>query len=407
MERLLLLRFGEIALKGRNRPFFEDLLLSRVRAALKGMDHSRLRRAQGRILVSFPAAGDGEISEERLREACRRVSRVFGVVSASPVWSVRPELETIKDTSLQALRSALNEFQASAGKGVGRVVRFRVASRRADKGFPITSPELNRLLGDHLSSHEPDLVVDLEDPDITVGVEVRDRAYILTETFPGPGGLPLGSSGRAVLLLSGGIDSPVAGWLSMKRGLEIEAVHFDSFPFTSERSRGKVVKLAGVLAGWAGSLRLHVVHFTEIQKSIQALCPPRYLTLIMRRMMMRLAEAIADRAGALALVTGESLGQVASQTLESLGATNSVVRMPVLRPLVTWDKEEITAQARNIGTYDLSTLPYEDCCALFVPRNPRTRPRPGEVEAAEKPLGDFTPLLAEALERTEIIDTGS
>ncbi|MDI3299202.1 MAG: tRNA uracil 4-sulfurtransferase ThiI [Bacillota bacterium] len=391
-RRLLLLRYGEIGLKGKNRPGFERQLRLRVEEALAraGFGDVEVAWRNGRLLVGSPA-------EEEARAAVERaLGRVFGIVSLSPVWGVPPAPEAIEGAALAALEEALAEAASR-----GRPARtFKVEARRVDKRFPLGSLEMNARLGGFLHRAHPELGVDVHAPDVRVQVEVREReAYAFALTLPGPGGLPLGSSGRAVLLLSGGIDSPVAGWMAMRRGIEIEAVHFESFPYTSEQAREKVLELARILAGWSGEMTVHVVHFTDIQTAIYREAPAELGVILMRRAMFRLAEELARRRGALGTVTGENVGQVASQTLESMGVINRVTTLPVLRPLITMDKSQIIEEARRIGTYETSILPYADCCSLFVPAHPATRPRLAEVEGAEARI-DWERLLPEALERT-------
>lgn len=390
MEHVILVRFGELGLKGKNRPEFEDALRDRIRAALSAMPGVRVSKAFGRFFVHLGEGADPAA-------AVARLTRVFGVVSVSPALSVPADPQAVFQAAHAATAAAL------ARRPPGPV-RFRVTSRRADKTFPLTSQDLDREVGAHLLRRFPQLQVDLHRFDLEVAVEVREgRAYIYTETVPGPGGLPYGSGGKACLLISGGIDSPVAGWMIMKRGVRLEPIHFHSFPFTSERAKEKVLDLCKVLAGWAGApLRVHMVSVTDIQKEIRLHCPePLHITLL-RRFMFRIAERVARQAGALALVTGESVGQVASQTLESLLTINAVTHFPVLRPLSGMDKAEVMELARRIGTYELSILPYEDCCTLFVPRNPKTKPRPEEAEAAEARL-DVAGLVEAAVAGTETL----
>ncbi|MGB8955071.1 MAG: tRNA uracil 4-sulfurtransferase ThiI, partial [Tumebacillaceae bacterium] len=282
-------------------------------------------------------------------------------------------------------------------------VTFKVEGRRADKRFPLTSPEIAREVATHVLKNVEGLKVDVHNPELTLTVEVREsKAYLLCDIIPGPGGLPVGMSGKVMLLLSGGIDSPVAGWMAMKRGATVEGIHFQSFPFTSERAQEKVNDLAKILAKHGGRVRLHNVYFTEIQKAIRMHVPEEYSITIMRRIMMRIADRLAHQRKALALVTGESLGQVASQTLESMYVINNVTNMPILRPLVAMDKVDIMRIAKNIGTYETSILPYEDCCTVFMPKNPKTRPKLHEAEAAEAKL-DIEALIQEALEKTETL----
>ncbi|HEY8552065.1 MAG TPA: tRNA uracil 4-sulfurtransferase ThiI [Thermaerobacter sp.] len=434
-QRVLLVRYGEIGLKGRNRPRFEQALVRQVRRALASWPGVAVYRTPGRVWVEPPAGVDPEPLLEALK-------RVFGVVAVSPAERVSLDLEAIGEAALRVLEDALaDSSQANAlpgsrsgagaaggptrddasapasvaatsggaatdpatagGPGATRTpITFKVEARRSNKRFPLTSIEINRQLGSRLLAAHPELKVDVQRPHITVHVEIRhDGAYVYARSVPGPGGLPVGVTGRACALLSGGIDSPVAVWMAMKRGLSVIPVHFHSPPFTSERAREKVVDVTRVLARWGGPLPLWVVHFTEVQRAIQLECPPELTITLMRRMMFRLAERIAARERALALVTGESLGQVASQTMESIRTIGAVTTLPVLRPLIGMDKAEIVDRARAIGTYEISILPYEDCCTLFVPAHPATRPRPEQAEAAEA-VRDWEPLLAEALERS-------
>lgn len=373
MKRVILVRYGEIGLKGRNRPIFEKTLEKRLRRVLEDLPGTEVKRKHGRLVVRT----DGSEAE-----ACRRLARVFGVVSFSPSLELPLDLEALASGA----RTAVREFLSRREEGVEGTVSFKVKARRANKSFPLDSMELNRYLGAHLLETLPGLKVDVHEPELTVTADIRDVAYIHASTFPGPGGLPTGASGKAHLLLSGGIDSPVAGWMVMKRGVVLEAVHFHSPPFTSERSREKVVDLCRRLALWGGPVTLHVVRFTEAQKEIHDRCPAELGITIMRRMMLRIAGRIARDRGGLALVTGESLGQVASQTLESMNTISMVADLPVLRPLVGMDKAEIVERARHINTFDISVRPYEDCCTIFIPKNPRTKPRPEEAADAEAAL---------------------
>lgn len=382
MPGLILARYGEIGLKGKNRWLFEEKLIERMRAALAGCGVERIEREYGRIYV--------RVSED-VEKACRRLTRVFGLVAVSPAVSADLDLEAIKAAAAAALAEARAEGHTT----------FKVDTRRPNKSFPLTSPEVNRLLGTHLLRTFPDLKVDVHNPAVKLEVELRERAYIYWRSLPGPGGLPLGVSGRAVLLLSGGIDSPVAGWMAMKRGVEIIPVYFHSFPFTSDRAKEKVVDLCRVLARYAGRIKLYVIPFTDIQKALHQGGPDELQTILLRRMMMRIARRVAEREGAVALITGESVGQVASQTLPSLAATGAVVDLPILRPLIALDKEEIIARAKSIGTFEISIRPYADCCTVFVPRHPETRPDLDRVARVEAGLVDPA-LIDTALERAEI-----
>ncbi len=402
VERLLLFKYGEIGLKGGNRPYFERMLVRNVSHALKtamaapgqarGGDgrglafEPKLRTLQGRLLASLPA-GLGETEAERLTQAA---ARVFGVVGVAQAVKVPLDLGAIAEAAVGLAREG-----AEAGAGT-----FKLEVRRPNKGFPVPSPEIAASVGRSVLEAVPELAVDVHEPGLRIGVEIRDDgAYLYGRETPGPGGLPVGTSGRAVALISGGIDSPVAIWMAMKRGLTVIPLHFWSYPFTGERARQKVSDLCAVLRGWGPLPDLLVCPFTEIQTAIRDQCPVELRVTIMRRMMLRIATRLARAEGALALVTGESLGQVASQTIESLGTIGAVTDLPLLRPLIGLDKEEIIARARHIGTFDLSTLPYEDCCTLFVPARPRIKPTIAEAEAGERAL-DVEGLVARALEGT-------
>jgi thiamine biosynthesis protein ThiI len=387
MENVLLVRYSEIHLKGRNRPFFEKRLENNVLAAALSVCPCALARDRGRYLVEDYDAG-------REEELLRAVLRVFGVHSASPAAVCAPDMDAIVATALETVR------KERPGGG-----SFKVEARRADKRFPVESPEIARLVGGAILHSVPGTKVDVHAPSWTLNVEVRDRAYVYTRLEAGPGGMPVGTGGKVTLLLSGGIDSPVAGWMLARRGVELEAVYFDSPPHTSERAKRKVEQLCETLSRYCGGIRLHVVRFTEIQEAIYTKCHPEYMTILMRRFMMRIAERIAGKTGCGALATGEDLGQVASQTMQSIAATNAVCALPVFRPLIAFDKAEIVEKARAIGTYEISILPYEDCCTVFVPKHPVTRPRLGDVEKAESVL-DVEAMCEQAMERIEIITIG-
>jgi len=386
VERLLLVRYGEIGLKGRNRHVFEEKLADNMRAALADIEGAKVNREYGRIFVRLEDEG-------RTGEALERLQRVFGIVAVNPALWVPLDLEAIREAAAMLVRAEGDPPRT-----------FRVSARRAYKRFPHTSQELNHLVGAYVLRHVPHLTVQLTDPDVTVTVEVREHAaYVYADQVDGPGGLPVGASSRALLLLSGGIDSPVAGWMAMKRGIELHAVHYHSPPFTSERSKQKVIDLCRVLARWSPApVPLHVVHFTEVQKEIHRHVPQELGITVMRRFMLRIGERLARRLDAMALVTGESVGQVASQTLESMAAINAVTNMPILRPLVGFDKHEIIQRAQRIHTYDISILPYEDCCTIFVPERPATRPSLAAVEAAERAMA-VEELVQQALENVETL----
>lgn len=386
MYDVLLVKYGEIGLKGRNRRDFEERLATNLRHAAQEFPGVEVEREYGRIAVR--PAGDPELTE--------RLCSVFGVVAVSPAVEAGLDLEAIVEAGKKLVARRLEEAQ--------KPLTFKVEARRPNKGFPLTSPQINAKVGAALLRAFPRLSVDVHQPAFQLTVEVRqERAYVYDRSLPGPGGLPVGASSRGLLLLSGGIDSPVAGWMAMKRGVALEAVHFHSFPFTSERSKEKVIELARVLSGWSPQpVPVHVVPFTETQTAIKREVPAPMRITVMRRMMLRIAERLARAREIPALITGESVGQVASQTLESMAAINAVTSMPILRPLVAMDKAEIVEQAHRLGTYAISVLPYDDCCTLFVPDNPETKPRIDRVERAESRL-DIDALVQGALSGTELV----
>lgn len=382
MEALLIGRYAEIALKGGNRPAFEQALLSAGRFRLAG--RARLRIVGSRLLAT-PEPG------VPATEVVAALRHCFGLVSVQTAVALRRSagMEEIAATAIDLARQAM-----AAGAG-----SFKVSARRADKTFALRSPEINRVLGDLIATRTG-LPVDVHRPDFDLEVDVRsDAIYLAGPRAPGPGGLPSGTAGRGVVLLSGGIDSPVAAYLAAKRGLSLVAAYCHTFPYTGEGARQKVIDLCRSLAAYAGPIRLWVVHFTDIQLAIHQRTPEALRTVVARRMMVRLGEEIARREHAGALVTGDSLGQVASQTLESLAATGEVASLPLLRPLVAWDKTEIIDLARRIQTYDVSIRPYEDCCSLFAPRHPRTKPTRAEAAEAERDL-DIASLVPSALEQS-------
>lgn len=382
---LYLIRYGEIGLKGKNRRFFENTLTANIQRALRGIPGYRVWQSHTRNYVEVPDTSSRE-AEERLRQ-------VFGIVSVSPVVKVPLNLEAIKAAALQ-------EFAGIVRPGLS----FKVNTRRANKRFPLPSQEVSAAVGAHLLHNLPGLSVDVHAPQEVLDIEIREEeAYLYTKRIPGPGGLPVGVAGKGLLLLSGGIDSPVAGWMALKRGVTLEALHFHSYPFTSERSREKVIDLCRRLAVYGGRIMLHVAHFTDIQTELRLKTPERRHVTLMRRMMLRVAEQLAARRKALALFTGESLGQVASQTMESINVIERVTTIPILRPLIGLDKQEITELSRRIETYSISIRPYEDCCTIFLPDYPATRPRLADVEAAETAL-DIPALVAGCLAKTEVLE---
>lgn len=387
MERLILVRYGEIYLKGQNRPFFEKMLMNNIKKALEPFGKPKIYKAQGRIYIENLKV-EGIVLD--------RLSKVFGAIGINPAWKTDKDLEAIQAMVKAVMEDALE-------KATKENLTFKVESRRADKTFPMNSMDLSRKMGGFILKNFPGLKVDVHNPDIKINLEIREHAYAYHENIPGAGGMPVGTNGKTALLLSGGIDSPVAGWMIAKRGVRLTAVHYHSFPYTSDKAKEKVIDLCRLLTEYCGPIRLHVVPFTEIQQELYEKCPDGLLTVLMRRFMMRIAERIAKKEGAQALVTGESIGQVASQTLEALASTDDVVSMPVFRPLVGLDKNEIVEISKKINTYETSILPYEDCCTVFVPRHPVTRPKLEKVRQAEN-IVDVEVLIERALEDVEVYD---
>ena len=380
-HEMLLLKLGEVVLKGLNRRTFEDKLVNNVRRRLRKCGSFQVYVRQSTIYVE-PQRDDCDM--EAALTAARQVFGIVSVVRAVPC-----------EKTVEAIAATAREYLAGE---FARARTFKVESRRADKSFPMNSIQISQAVGGDLADAFPGVAVDVHNPDLTVHVEIREKfAYVHGPALPGAGGLPVGTGGHAVSLLSGGLDSPVSSWMMARRGVQLEMVHFVSPPYTSQQAQDKVLELARLLTAWCGTMVVHIVPFTEIQEEIRRKCPEEFFTLIMRRFMMRISQAIARRAGAHALVTGESLGQVASQTMLALGVTEDVVSLPVLRPLIGMDKVEIIRIAREIGTYDTSILPYEDCCTVFTPRHPAIRPQVEDVRAAEAAL-DVEALVAKALE---------
>ena len=383
---IVLLKYGEIALKGLNRPMFEQKLLNNLTHVLTPLGRFSIKKSQSMIYVE-PL--DDDIDME---EAIDRMSKVFGIVNICPAVSCEKDMDSIAKTAIECLNA-----MDTAGKS------FKVEAKREDKQFPLNSPQICRQLGGCILKNVDGLHVDVHNPDILVQIEIRKKAYIFTQKFSGAGGMPVGTNGKAALLLSGGIDSPVAGWMISKRGVALDAVHFHSHPYTSDRAKEKVIDLAKIISVYTGEIHLHIVPFTEIQLAIIEQCPKNYLTLIMRRAMMKIAERIAHKSGARALVTGESIGQVASQTMESLAVTDNAVSMPVFRPCIGMDKEEIIQISKKINAYETSILPYEDCCTIFVPKHPKTRPEIDEIVNAENSLVNLEEMIQAVLENAEVI----
>lgn len=386
MQEMILCKLGEVVLKGLNRRSFEDKLISNLRRRVSKSGNFRVYSKQSTIYVE-PV--DNACDLDAAFAACRQV---FGVVAVSRALPCAKDVQAIIATAKEYLHGELSTAQS-----------FKVESKRADKTFPLTSIQLSQQVGGALHQAFPNLEVNVHDPELTVFLEIRDdAAFVHGPAVPGAGGLPLGMGGTAVTLLSGGIDSPVSSWMMAKRGVALEPVHFFSPPYTSEAAKEKVIELAKELTPWCGRMRLQIVPFTEIQEEIRRKCPEDFFTLIMRRFMMRIAQRCADEIHARSIVTGECLGQVASQTMEALRCTEDVAELPVLRPLIGMDKEEIVRLSRKIGTFDTSILPYEDCCTVFTPRHPKTKPHLDEVRAVEAAL-DVEALCAKAMENREFI----
>ena len=384
MNDMLLLKPGELVLKGLNRHFFEDRLRANVARRLRSLGNFRITSVQSTIYVEPLEEGID------MEEALRRCKQVFGIITVCRAAACPKEKEAIARLAVEYLGDALSKAKS-----------FKVESKRSDKTFPMTSIQLSQYVAAAIGEAFPDLPADMHHPELEVDVEIREQAaYVHAGGEPGAGGLPVGTCGRAVSLLSGGIDSPVSTWMIARRGVQIIPVHFFSFPYTSELAKQKVLDLARQLLPWCGRLTVEVIPFTHIQEEIRDKCPEPYFTLIMRRFMMRLSQEVALVNGCGALVTGENLGQVASQTMEALRCTEAPLTLPVLRPLIGMDKEEIIRRARELGTFETSILPYEDCCTVFTPKHPRTRPTPEEVAEAESVL-DVEALIKEALAGTE------
>lgn len=385
---ILLIRYGEIYLKGLNRPYFEKLQAQAIKRALRNFEGIQVVKGQGRFYAT-------DIKEADMPRVISAITKVFGLHSISPAVEVEKDMDAIKET---LARLAQEHMQKNALEHA----TFKVEAKRADKRFPLRSLEITAEAGGYVLEHVPGLSVDVHNPDFKVYIEVREQCYAYVDIIPAAGGMPQRSNGRAMLLLSGGIDSPVAGYMIAKRGVELNAVHYHSFPYTSEAAKQKVIDLAKLMGAYAGRIHLHIVGFTEIQMQIHEKCPPEMMVLIMRRFMMRIAEKLAVQNECKAVITGESIGQVASQTMDSLYVTDNAIGLPVFRPLIGMDKSEIMNIAQQIDTYETSILPYEDCCTVFVPKHPLTHPKLERIEKAEAVL-DIDGLIAEALEKVETI----
>ena len=382
-----LIKYAEIGTKGKNRYMFEDALIRQIRYALSSVDGEfDVTKESGRIYVKALGEYDYDDTIEALK-------RVFGIADICPMVQ-------IDDKDYENLKKHVVEYMDQVYPD--KNITFKVDARRGDKQYPVSSEQINRDMGEAILDAFPEMKVDVHHPDVLLRVEIRQKVNLFSLMIPGPGGMPIGTNGQAMLLLSGGIDSPVAGYMMAKRGLILSAVHFYSYPYTSERARDKVVDLTRLLSRYAGPIRLHLVPFTDIQMTIYEQCPSKETTVIMRRLMMKIAQRIAEKEGARALITGEALGQVASQTLESLCVTNDAVTMPVFRPLIGFDKDDIMDLSRKIGTYETSILPYEDCCTVFVPKHPVTKPVLEDLRASEAKV-DFSEMIEHAISDSELM----
>ena len=385
MKEVILVKYGEMALKGQNKYSFEDILFKNIKFRLKPVGKFKYSSAQSTIYI--------EPDEDNidLDEVIEKLKKVFGIAAICRACICEKDFADIQEKAISYLKETLEDAKS-----------FKVEAKRADKKFPMKSPEICMELGGTICDAFPELSVDVHNPEVTVIVEIRDtNAYIHAGRIKGAGGLPVGSSGKALLLLSGGIDSPVAGYMMAKRGIHISAIHFVSPPYTSDRARIKVEQLCQKLTPYCGDIHFYCVPFTEIQEELKRRCPEEYFTILMRRLMMIIAQEIAKKEDALALVTGESVGQVASQTMQAMVCTDAVCNCPVFRPLIGMDKTEIIEISRKIDTFDISVQPYEDCCTVFTPRHPKIRPHLEDVEKAQE-KGDFDNMIAEAVANTEL-----
>lgn len=388
MYKAFLIKYSEIGIKGKNRYVFENALRDQIKNALKNLGEYTVTKEQGRIYIECPDGYDYDETVEALK-------RVFGIAQICPVMII----DTIE---WEPLTQAVGDYVET--RYADKNFTFKMEAKRSDKNYPLTSPEICVEMGAYLLKRFDELKVDVHNPEVRIMVEVRNRSYVYSEVIMGPGGMPVGTSGKAMLLLSGGIDSPVAGYMIAKRGVMIDAVYFHAPPYTSERAKEKVVDLAKLISKYTGPINLHVVNFTDIQLYIYEKCPHDELTIIMRRYMMRIAEQIASDTNCLGLITGESIGQVASQTLHSLAATNEVCSMPVYRPLIAFDKQDIVDISERINTYETSILPFEDCCTIFVAKHPVTKPSLKVIRHNERNLEEqIDEMVKTAIDTKEII----
>ncbi|MCD7722619.1 MAG: tRNA 4-thiouridine(8) synthase ThiI [Clostridiales bacterium] len=381
MKEIILVKNGELVLKGLNRNTFEDILIKNMRHALYPLGEFNFVKGQSTIMIESPAGTDLDEAESALK-------KVFGIAAFSRAAVCEKNMGEIMKTAGEYLKSRLENAKT-----------FKVEAKRSDKAFPLKSPEISRELGGYILRHFKNLSVDVHSPDITVTVEIRDKyAFVRGESIKGAGGLPVGTSGRAVVLISGGIDSPVAAYMMQKRGIELVAVHFASPPYTSELAEMKVIELLKKVSQYSKTITTYIVPFTKLQEAIRDNCPEGYFTLVMRRIMMKISEDIARKQNCRALITGESVAQVASQTIYALQCTDEAVSLPVFRPCIGMDKEEIISVSRRIGTFETSVEPYEDCCTVFTPKHPKTRPELADVKAAESKIENLADLIKEAEE---------
>ncbi|MCR5791754.1 MAG: tRNA 4-thiouridine(8) synthase ThiI [Lachnospiraceae bacterium] len=392
MYKAFLIKYAEIGVKGKNRHIFEEALRRQVEKALKETEGEfNVTREQGRIYAEAT-------KDYNYEDALEALSRVFGVVGICPVV-------IYDDIEWESVQKNVCDFVGNVYKD--KNFTFKVKAKRGNKNYPVTSPEICAKIGEKLLEAYPEMKVDVKNPDVFITVEVRNRLYVYSETIEGPGGMPTGTAGKAMLLLSGGIDSPVAGYMVAKRGVTLEATYFHAPPYTSDRAKQKVIDLAKQVAKYAGPIKLNIVNFTDIQLYIYEQCPEDELTIIMRRYMMMIAQKLAEESGCLGLITGESIGQVASQTMQSLLTTNEVCTLPVYRPLIALDKQEIVAIAEKIDTYETSILPYEDCCTIFVAKHPVTKPNLKAIKRSEEKLSEkIEEMLQKAVETMEVITVG-
>ena len=384
MDKVISVSLGEIALKGLNRKYFEDQLISKMKKAIGEIEYHRIYKEQGKIYIEAP--------EDNFDQIINRLKKVFGLVYISPCYRVEKDIEQIELATIKIVKEKLSK---------ANIKTFKVVTNRADKSFPIKSPEVSSHMGAVILRNFEELSVDVHNPSIYLYIDIKKNAYIYIDKIEGCRGMPVGSNGHGLLLLSGGIDSPVAGFMMAKRGMDISGVHFHSYPFTSERAEEKVKNLAKKLSIYTGNIKLYSVNILEIQKELNKKCPEKEMTILSRRFMMRIAEKIALSNEMDALITGESLGQVASQTIEGISVVNSAVNIPILRPLIGLDKRDIIDIANDIDTYEISILPYDDCCTLFSPKHPVTNPRLNDIEDSEAYL-DVDELVKKAIDNMKI-----